>query len=175
MKVALVGGTGFIGTPPPGVSLRAASVDDLPFLGLMMREAGFPPGRRPPLDEALRAPHVAQWLDGWMRTGDLGVIALASDGAPLGAAWCRRFDAWNYGYVDDVTPVLAIAVDEPHRNRGLGAALLSGLAAAARAAGAPALSLSVSATNPALRLYERVGFQRVATAPNGQLVLRLPL
>jgi ribosomal protein S18 acetylase RimI-like enzyme len=141
----------------------------------MMREAGFPPARRPPLDEALRAPHVAQWLDDWMRPGDLGVIAADDDGTPLGAAWCRRFDARNYGHVDEATPVLAIAVDEPHRNRGIGAALLDALAAAARANGICALSLSVGATNPALRLYTRAGFTRVATAPNGQLVLRLAL
>ncbi|HEX6839809.1 MAG TPA: GNAT family N-acetyltransferase [Polyangia bacterium] len=140
----------------------------------MMREAGFPPSRRPPLDEALRAPHVAQWLDGWMRPGDLGVIA-EDERTPLGAAWCRRFDAANYGFVDESTPVLAIAVDESQRNRGIGAALLAALAAAARAAGARALSLSVGTSNPALHLYGRVGFLRVGTAPNGQLVLRLPL
>ena len=101
------------------------------------------------------ATHVAQWLDGWMRPGDLGIIATTTDGAPLGAAWCRRFDASNYGFVDDATPILAIAVDEPHRNRGLGSALLTALATAARQTGVPAL--------------------RVAMAPNGQLVLRLPL
>lgn len=155
--------------------LRAAGVADLPFLGLMMREAGFRPDNRPPLDEALRAPHVAQWLDGWMRPGDLGIVATTDDGTPLGAAWCRLFDASNYGFVDDRTLVLAIAVAEPHRNRGIGTALLRALATAARAANIPALSLSVSATNPALHLYERAGFTPVATAPNGQLVLHLPL
>ena len=155
--------------------LRRGSAGDIGFLGLMMREAGFPPARRPAaLEEALRAPHVAQWLDDWGRDGDLAIIA-AADGVPLGAAWCRRFDASNFGFVDDQTPIVAIAVDEQHRARGLGTALLSALAAAARDAGAPALSLSVSTSNPALRLYERVGYQRVGTAPNGQLVLRLPL
>ena len=94
---------------------------------------------------------------------------------PLGAAWCRLFDAYNYGFLDASTPVLAIAVAEPHRNRGIGTALLTALATAARADDIPALSLSVGATNPALHLYERIGFTRVATAPNGQLVLRLAL
>lgn len=155
--------------------LRTAGVADLPFLGLMMREAGFRPDNRPPLDEALRAPHVAQWLDGWMRPGDLGIIATTDDGNPVGAAWCRLFAPSTYGFVDASTPVLAIAVAEPHRAHGIGTALLSAVAAAARAASIHALSLSVSATNPALRLYERIGFTPVATAPNGQLVLRLAL
>jgi len=144
----------------------------------MMREAGFPPARRPPLDEALRAPHVAQWLDGWGRDGDLAILAVDDGGALLGAAWCRRFgsDGFpNYGFVDHATPILAIAVDEPHRGRGIGAALLAALAAAAGDAGAPALSLSVGPSNRARRLYERIGFVHVADAPNGQLVMRLPL
>jgi ribosomal protein S18 acetylase RimI-like enzyme len=153
--------------------LRRATAADLPFLGLMMREAGFPPGHLPRLDEALRAPHVAQWLDGWLRPGDLGIIA--DDGQPLGAAWCRLFDSWNYGFVDAHTPVVAIAVTPSHRGRGLGTALLTALSAAARSDGARGLSLSVGPSNPALRLYERVGYTRVATAPNGQLVLRVPL
>ena len=154
--------------------LRRGTADDVGFLGLMMREAGFRPARRPPLDEALRAPHVAQWLDGWGRDGDLAIVAVA-DGAFLGAAWCRRFDQTNFGFVDAATPIVTIAVDEHHRGRGVGKALLAALAAAARDAGSPALSLSVGASNPALRLYERVGYQRVGAAPNGQLILRLPL
>lgn len=156
--------------------LRRGTSDDVAFLGLMMREAGFPPARRPPLAEALLAPHVAQWIEGWGRTGDLAIVAVDDDGAtPFGAAWCRLFGSWNYGFVDAVTPVVAIAVDEQHRGAGIGTALLSALGDAAREAGAPALSLSVGASNPALRLYERVGFARVATAPNGQVVLRLQL
>ena len=157
------------------MTLRRGTVEDVGFFGLMMREAGFPPERRPPLDEALRAPHVAQWLDAWGRPGDLAVVAVADDGSPLGAALCRRFGPWNYGFVDEATPVVAIAVVEHRRNRGIGTSLLGALADAARAAGAPALSLSVGATNPALRLYQRTGYLRVATAPNGQLILRLPL
>jgi ribosomal protein S18 acetylase RimI-like enzyme len=166
------------------VILRRGTHADVGFLGLMMREAGFPPARRPPLDEALRAPHVAQWLDGWGRDGDLAIIAATDDGTPLGAgiplgaAWCRRFGTEgfpNYGFVDLATPILAIAVDEAHRGRGIGAALLAALADAARDAGAPALSLSVGGSNRALRLYERIGFVHVADAPNGQLVMRLPL
>jgi ribosomal protein S18 acetylase RimI-like enzyme len=66
---------------------------------------------------------------------------------------------YTYGFVDDATPVVAIAVDEFQRNRGIGRELLVGLADAARTDGAPALSLSVSRTNPALRLYERLGYR----------------
>jgi ribosomal protein S18 acetylase RimI-like enzyme len=157
------------------VRVRRGDAGDVPFLGVMMREAGFPPARRPPLDEALRAPHVAQWIEGWGRDGDLAVVAVDDDGAPVGAAWCRGMTSWTYGFVDAATPVVAIAVDEARRGRGIGTALLAALASAARNAGARALSLSVSRENPALRLYERVGFVRVVDDPDRQLVMRLPL
>lgn len=157
------------------MKVRRATVDDRPFLGLMMREAGFPPGGLPPLAEALRAPHVAQWLDGWMRAGDRGVLAVDDDGTPLGAAWCRALGPWTYGYIDDATPVVAIGVDPAHRGRGIGTSLLAALADDARADGVRALSLSVGRANPALRLYERVGYVRVVDEPERQIVLRLQL
>jgi GNAT superfamily N-acetyltransferase len=160
------------------VILRRATVEDLPFLRAMMREAGFPPGKLPSLGEALRAPHVAQWLDGWMRDGDLGIIASDDDGTPIGAAWCRLFrsDGYpNYGFVDGDTPVVAIAVADGQRGRGVGAALLSALADAARAAGRRALSLNVGRTNPARRLYARAGYVALADDLDRPLRMCLPL
>lgn len=155
--------------------LRRGAAADVPFLGAMMREAGFPPERRPPLDEALRAPHVRQWLDGWGRDGDLAILAVDDDGAPIGAAWCRRFGLATDGFVDDDTPVVAIAVEPAHRGRGVGTALLAALAEAARAAGVRALSLAVSRRNPALRLYQRMGYVDVDPARPGQAILRRSL
>jgi ribosomal protein S18 acetylase RimI-like enzyme len=138
----------------------------------MITQAAFPPGRIPPLDEAIRMPHVAPWIEGWMRDGDLGVVA--EEGQPMGAAWCRRFGGHETapsGFLDCDTPVLAIAVVDGYRGRGIGTALLSELVAAARAEGVKAVSLSVGRTNPALRLYERLGWERVTEAPDGPLLL----
>ena len=95
-------------------------------------------------------------------------ILIAEDEQLLGAAWCRRFCGQVTGlagFVDVETPVLAIAVRGGHRGQGIGTALLEALVAAARAAGVRAISLSVGRTNPALRLYERMGFERVADVP----------
>ena len=52
-------------------------------------------------------------------------------------------------------PELTIAVRPGERGRGIGSALLTALLDEARARELPALSLSVSERNPALRLYER--------------------
>ena len=55
-----------------------------------------------------------------------------------------------------------IGVEPGHRGLGVGRALLESVASAAGEAGYSRLSLSVEDDNPALRLYERVGFERRA-------------
>lgn len=80
----------------------------------------------------------------------------------MGAAWARllRGENGGYGYVDDETPELAIAVCPEARDAGIGARLISTLLEAARPR-YHALSLSVRADNPAQRLYQRMGFEAV--------------
>ncbi|HEY1830711.1 MAG TPA: GNAT family N-acetyltransferase [Acidimicrobiales bacterium] len=123
----------------------------------------------------LARPEVAHYIDGWGRRGDLGVVA--DNGAPLGAAWIRRFTRHDpgYGYVDDETPELSIGVVEDQRGRGLGTAMLHALVERALGEGATRMSLSVEDENPARRLYERLGFDvvgRVGSSDTMILTLR---
>jgi ribosomal protein S18 acetylase RimI-like enzyme len=114
----------------------------------------------------LRDPAVAVYIEGWGRPGDAGVVAEDEDGVPLGAAWYRRFTQaeHGHGFVAPEVPELTVAVAPPNRGRGVGTALLEALVERAEAEGAPALSLSVEDDNPALRLYERLRFERVGRA-----------
>jgi ribosomal protein S18 acetylase RimI-like enzyme len=94
-----------------------------------------------------------------------------------GVAYCRLFteDDHGYGYVDDHTPGVAVAVREGRRGDGLGGRLLTELAEAARAAGFSRLSLSVEVENPARRLYERLGYREIPTDEQAvRMVLELP-
>jgi ribosomal protein S18 acetylase RimI-like enzyme len=90
------------------------------------------------------------------------VVAI-EDYWPVGAAWYRLFtrDEPGYGFVDEETPELAIAVVPNKRGHGLGSQLLDALMKRAREDGFGALSLSVEPENPALPLYERFGFRKV--------------
>jgi ribosomal protein S18 acetylase RimI-like enzyme len=146
-------------------SLRLATAGDVDFLWLMLYEASYAADDGVPDAAALRGhPVLARYVEGWGRRGDLGVVASDDDtGQPVGAAWVRLLtgDEGGYGYVDDATPELAIAVHPNERGRGVGERMLRELLAFADAAGFRAVSLSVRADNPALRLYERVGFQVV--------------
>lgn len=56
-------------------------------------------------------------------------------------------------------PELAAAVLPGHRGRGIGKALLGALQREARHRGIDRLSLSVERDNPAIALYERLGFR----------------
>ena len=67
----------------------------------------------------------------------------------------------GYGFVDEQTPELAIAVVPSKRGHGIGDELLQELIAKARDAGYQRLSLSVEPGNPARKLYERHGFSVV--------------
>jgi ribosomal protein S18 acetylase RimI-like enzyme len=143
-------------------SLRPATAGDAGFLWVMLYEASYAAENGVPDVAALREDaELARYVECWGDRTDLGVVACNGDsGVPVGAAWLRLLtgNAKGYGYVDDETPELAIAVLPGHRGRGLGGRLLRELLDAA-AGRFGAVSLSVRAENRALRLYERIGFR----------------
>jgi ribosomal protein S18 acetylase RimI-like enzyme len=71
-------------------------------------------------------------------------------------------------------PEVALAVRPGARGRGVGTKLLETLIGRTRRQGRAALSLSVACENPALRLYERLGFVRVARVADA-FTMRLDL
>ena len=90
----------------------------------------------------------------------------------MGAAWARLMR--GYGFARDGVPELAVSVLPSRRGHGVGAAMLSSLVERCSELGYPALSLSVQRSNPAARLYERLGFQEVS-GDDGEAVMVLPL
>jgi len=144
-------------------SIREVRREDGGFLSHMLYEAATW-GRGPdhPLPEqVLSRPEIAVYLDGWGRPGDEGLIAENGTGEPVGAALYRLFSqaVHGFGFVNAETPEITIAVRGDVRGRGIGSALLDSLIGRAREHGLAALSLSVEADNPALRLYERAAFR----------------
>ncbi len=62
--------------------------------------------------------------------------------------------------------LLLIAVRPQHRGRGLAQALIDQLFATARKRGAGRIYLEMRRGNPALHLYQKVGFEPIGTRPN---------
>jgi GNAT superfamily N-acetyltransferase len=102
---------------------------------------------------------VARYVNTWGRPGDTGLVAW--ENGPIGAAWYRLFKASapGFGFVDERTPELTIAVVPSRRGGGLGGELMRALLARARDEGYQAISLS--AEKGMTKLYERHGFRPV--------------
>ena len=143
--------------------IRPGTSRDLAFLRAMLFEAAYwRAGERPSLEVGLSTPELAPLLAEWGRPGDLAVIA-ESESQQMGAAWLRRWDDrhHSYGYVSSEVPELGLGVAERFRRRGVGRLLLERLLTDAARAGAERVSLSVERDNPALRLYQAIGFTTV--------------
>ena len=141
------------------VVVRRGGAQDVRFLRDMLHHAYYWKERAP---DAGPGP-VALYVKAWGRPGDTAVIAIDA-GFPVGAAWYRLFGAERpgYGFVDERTPELAIAVVPSARGKGVGSALLEALLTRAREGGYPSISLSVDRNNAgAIELYGRHGFARV--------------
>ena len=151
------------------IVVRRGGAQDVRFLRDMLHHAYYWKERAP-----VSGPGpVALYVKAWGRPGDAAAIAIEG-GFPVGAAWYRLFDRNKpgYGFVDERTPELAIAVVPNARGKGVGSALLSALLARAREEGHDRISLSVDRTNAgAIELYERHGFERVAETDDSVTML----
>lgn len=119
----------------------------------------------------LGSPRLARYAVGWGRPGDLGLVAVDLDGprglqVPVGAAWLRYFPSKEpgYGFVGPGIPEISLAIVPGYRRRGIGRALLLALLDRARAQQISSVSLSVARANPALALYDGLGFRVVPEA-----------
>jgi ribosomal protein S18 acetylase RimI-like enzyme len=122
------------------------------------------------VESVQQQPELARYALDWGREGDIGYVALG-EMSSIGAAWLRMWlgEDKGYGYVNDKIPELAIAVVPDFRGQGVGTKLLRQILNTAKTK-YPAVSLSVRANNPVLRLYERTGFMKL---PGSEVVNRV--
>jgi GNAT superfamily N-acetyltransferase len=144
---------------PNGVALRPATAADQPFLQALFastrqRELAYLPGSDADKQLFLKSQFAAQtasYRSAFPRAS-LQIIEVAEVAA---GRW----------YVDRCCApmhVIDISLLPEYRGRGIGSALLQGLLDEAGRSGA-AVSLTVDMSNPAARLYERLGFRTVSS------------
>jgi GNAT superfamily N-acetyltransferase len=144
--------------------LRPVDIHDVRFLRDMLRHA-----YHWRFAEAEERP-VYRYVQNWGRRGDAGVVAM--DGPhSYGAAWYRLFPAREpgFGFVDEETPELTLAVVPSRRGKGTGKELLEALLKRARDDGFHAVSLS--AAKDQAPYYERFGFATVGESEHAITML----
>lgn len=156
------------------VEIRALSKEDEAFLWDMLYQAIYvPEGQAPPPYEIVYQPELAWYVQDWGRDGDCGFLAMDESGQQVGAIWLRVVidGQHGYGYVDDETPELSMALLPDYRGKGIGTQLFACLFGSPCTH--PRVSLSVSVNNPARRLYERVGFVGVEQNSDSLTMIRM--
>ena len=156
-------------------SIRPLTPADQSLLWEMLYQALHSPTGEPFPREIIQQPELSRYVQNFGRPGDMGCVALLNPNnsaqQPIGAAWLRLFssDSPGYGYVAEGIPELSIALFSEYRGQGIGSQLLRTLFANAKLSYS-AVSLSVSTDNPAIRLYQRFGFEYVSQ-PNDTWIM----
>lgn len=146
-------------TAPSGVRVRPAEPDDRAFLfevyaGTRTEELAQVPWTDEQRVAFLWQQFSAQDASYRERYPDADFSIVELDGTPIGRLYVTRLERGEIRIVD-------IALVAHHRRAGIGRWLLDGLIATADRDGVM-VSLHVEHWNPALQLYERLGFVRAA-------------
>ena len=112
----------------------------------------------------MNEPIFSKAYEKWGRKGDIAIVAVKIEtNEIIGVAWVRLYKKSDpsFGFIDENTPDMAIAIKAKYRGKGIGTQLLKNLFKALKESGFNAISLSVDDRNPALRLYKRLGFELI--------------
>ncbi|HEX7064357.1 MAG TPA: GNAT family N-acetyltransferase [Bacillales bacterium] len=160
-------------------TIRSSNKEDIPFLWEMLYQSiHIPEGEASPGREILEKPEIEKYLKNWREGKDHALIAVNQEGHQIGAIWSRTFDekSAGYGFVDESTPELGMALLPSYRGKGIGRQLLYEMSEAACKLGFKALSLSVDPRNfHALRFYEKSGFVKVWEDEGGSWTMKKEL
>ncbi len=158
-------------------AIRPLIPSDEPFLWEMLYQALFvPPGTEALPKGIIYQPELAKYVRDWQEDDNGFIAVLESSQISIGATWIRLFNSNNpgYGYISEEIPELSIAILSEYRDmplalssayRGVGTELLLHLFEHLKNR-YHAISLSVSLENPAVRLYQRLGFEIIAQLDN---------
>ena len=120
-----------------------------------------PAGLRP--REILQAPPVRIYAEDWGRAGDVGVVGeLDGESEPIGACWMRCLPAGRWLGIE-LTPARrswAFHCCRRFSTKDMVQVLMMAALNAARDHGYRQVSLTVHPQNPAIRMYQRCGFEK---------------
>jgi ribosomal protein S18 acetylase RimI-like enzyme len=156
------------------VEIRELKSGEYEFLREMLYEAIYFADENQRLPKSIVfEPQLSKYIDNFGQKGDFAFVIVVENEL-VGAIWARLFPECirGYGFFDEATPELSMAVKENYRNRGFGTRLLKKLLEALKINGFEKVSLSVDKRNRALDLYRRIGFETVSEQKTSLTMLK---
>ncbi len=146
------------------MTIRKLEKIESDFLTDMLYEAIFiPEGHDPLPKEVIKDKSLSKYIENWGKDKFDIAFVVETDNKLVGAIWGRLLTAENkgFGYIDNRTPELGMAVKQEYRNQGIGTELIKAIASEYQKIGIEYLSLSVDKANNASNLYRRLGCEIV--------------
>ncbi len=146
------------------MTIRKLNKTELSFLTDMLYEAIFVPEGHDPLPrKIIKDKSLSKYIEKWGKDKFDIALVMESNNQLVGAIWGRLLTDENkgFGYVDNRTPELSMAVKPEYRNHGIGTKLMNKIASEYQKIGVECLSLSVDKANHASNLYKRIGYEIV--------------
>jgi [ribosomal protein S18]-alanine N-acetyltransferase len=145
------------------------------FLEDFLFEAIYIPDGSPPPDKSIIfQPDLYCYIKDFGRKHDLGFIIEANN-KPVGAIWTRIFseEQKGYGFVNNKTPELSMAINPDFRNQGFGTQLLEKMLFKLQESDYKKVSLSVDKRNFAYQIYLKFGFQEHQIEGNTVVMVKI--
>jgi ribosomal protein S18 acetylase RimI-like enzyme len=143
------------------ISIRKILPSEYYLLEDIMYEAIYHPDPANPYPkEVIYYLQVRVYWDNWGTKKDDHCLVAVIGNTIAGAVWTRTFQGKlkGCGYIDEQTPEIAIALFEEYRNQGIGTQMMEQMIELIKTEGYAQVSLSITKGNPAIHLYERLGF-----------------
>lgn len=138
--------------------IRNIKTEEYPLLKDYLYDAIFiPQGVKPPDKSIINNEDLQVYIKDFGNKKDDICFLAEMDHDIVGAVWIRIMN--DYGHIDDQTPSLAISVKKEYRGLGIGTKLMETMLVSVKHHGYQSVSLSVQKANPAVHLYQRLGFQ----------------
>jgi ribosomal protein S18 acetylase RimI-like enzyme len=157
------------------MQIRIIGKSEIFFLREMLYEAIFiPEGMEKPPKTIITDPSLANYYKNWGK--DIYDVALIIEinGELIGAIWGRKFlsEEKGYGFFDEDTPEISMAIKNEYRSKGLGTKLIEEIIKVYKKLGVKALSLSVDKLNLAYKLYSKQGFSLFSETESSALMIK---
>jgi GNAT superfamily N-acetyltransferase len=152
------------------LTIRAIKPDEYNFLSEMLYQAIFVPDEREILPRTIiEQPDLKRYIHNFGQDGDFCLVAEQNEKL-LGAIWIRYIV--GYGFVDNQTPELSMAILKEYRGKGIGTLLLDAMIHQLKNGSVKQISLSVDKDNFAYHLYKYFGFEDYKVTEKSVIMLK---